>query len=99
MAKKFYVSSLAWTTTDDSLKAHFEEVTPVLTAQVVMDKMSGRSRGFGFVETDDSTDLDAVIGKLNNTTLDGRTIFVSEAKPREEGAPRGDRKPFQRREY
>lgn len=83
MAKKFYVGSLAWTTTNDSLKAHFETVTPVLSAQVVMDKMTGRSRGFGFVETDDSTDLDTVINKLNNTELDGRSIFVSEAKPKE----------------
>lgn len=83
MAKKFYVGSLAWATTNDSLKAHFETVTPVLSAQVVMDKMTGRSRGFGFVETDDSTDLDAVINKLNNTELDGRSIFVSEAKPKE----------------
>lgn len=85
MAKKFYVSSLAWETTNDSLKKHFEEVAPVVSASVVMDKMSGRSRGFGFVETDDSVELDTVINKLNNTTLDGRTIFVSEAKPREEG--------------
>lgn len=92
MAKKFYVSSLAWATTNDTLKAHFEEVTPVLSASVVMDKMTGRSRGFGFVETDDSADINTVISKLNNTTLDGRTIFVSEAKPREEG----DRPAFQK---
>jgi RNA recognition motif-containing protein len=92
MAKKFYVSSLAWATTNDTLKAHFEEVTPVVSASVVMDKMTGRSRGFGFVETDDSADINTVISKLNNTTLDGRTIFVSEAKPREEG----DRPAFQK---
>jgi RNA recognition motif-containing protein len=83
MAKKFYVGSLAWATKDDSLKAHFEEVTPVLSAQVVMDKMTGRSRGFGFVETEDSVDIESVINKLNGTNLDGRNIFVSEAKPRE----------------
>jgi RNA recognition motif-containing protein len=85
MAKKFYVSSLAWATTDETLKKHFETITPVVSASVVMDKMSGRSRGFGFVETDDSADINTVISKLNNTELDGRTIFVSEAKPREEG--------------
>lgn len=90
MAKKFYVSSLAWATTNETLKNHFESITPVVSASVVMDKMSGRSRGFGFVETDDSADINTVISKLNNTELDGRTIFVSEAKPREEGdrAPR-----------
>ena len=89
MSKKLFVGSLAWATTDDSLQAHFATVGTVASAKVVTDRDSGRSRGFGFVEFDDDKEADAAIEKLNNSELDGRTITVNEARPRED-KPRGD---------
>ena len=90
--KKLFVGSLAWATTDDSLQAHFATVGTVASAKVVTDRESGRSRGFGFVEYEDDAEADKAIEKLNNSELDGRSITVSEARPRED-KPRdgGDR--------
>lgn len=84
MSKKLFVGSLAWTTTDDTLQAHFATVGTVASAKVVTDRDSGRSRGFGFVEFDDDKEADAAIEKLNNSDLDGRTITVNEARPKED---------------
>ena len=84
MSKKLFVGSLAWATTDDSLQAHFATVGTVASAKVVTDRDSGRSRGFGFVEYDDDAEADAAVEKLNNSELDGRTITVNEARPRED---------------
>ena len=81
--KKLFVGSLAWATTDDSLKAHFEQIAPVASAKVVTDRESGRSRGFGFVEYENDADGDKAIEKLNNSELDGRSVTVNEARPRE----------------
>ncbi len=89
MSKKLFVGSLAWATTDDSLQAHFATVGTVASAKVVTDRDSGRSRGFGFVEYDDDAEADAAVEKLNNSELDGRTITVNEARPRED-KPRRD---------
>lgn len=89
MSKKLFVGSLAWATTDETLQAHFATVGTVASAKVVTDRDSGRSRGFGFVEYDDDKEADAAIEKLNNSELDGRTITVNEARPRED-KPRGD---------
>lgn len=89
MSKKLFIGSLAWGTTDDTLQAHFATVGTVASAKVVTDRDSGRSRGFGFVEFDDDKEADAAIEKLNNSELDGRTITVSEARPRED-KPRRD---------
>ncbi len=82
--KKLFVGSLAWATTDDTLKAHFESCGTVASAKVITDRESGRSRGFGFVEFEDDAEGQAAIDKLNNSELDGRTITVNEARPREE---------------
>lgn len=82
--KKLFVGSLAWATTDDTLKAHFGQCGTVASAKVITDRESGRSRGFGFVEFDDDAEGQAAIDKLNNSELDGRTITVNEARPREE---------------
>lgn len=87
--KKLFVGSLAWATTDDSLQAHFAQCGTVASAKVVTDRDSGRSRGFGFVEYEDDAEADAAIEKLNNSELDGRTITVNEARPRED-KPRRD---------
>lgn len=84
MASKLFVGSLAWATTDDSMKAHFETIAPVLSARVVTDRESGRSRGFGFVEYENDEDGKKAIDQLNNSDLDGRQITVNEARPRED---------------
>ena len=80
--KRLFVGSIAWGTTDQTLKAHFEQCGTVVSATVIMDKMSGRSKGFGFVEM--STDQEAAdaVAKLNGSELDGRKIVVSEARPK-----------------
>ena len=87
--KKLFVGSLAWATNDDGLAAHFASAGTVASAKVVTDRETGRSRGFGFVEFENDAEADAAIEKLNNSDLDGRTITVNEARPRED-KPRGD---------
>jgi RNA recognition motif-containing protein len=82
MSKRLFVGSLAWGTTDQTLKSHFEQAGAVETANVIMDKMSGRSKGFGFVEMAGDADASAAIEKLNGSELDGRKIVVSEARPK-----------------
>ena len=82
MSKRLFVGSIAWGTTSEGLRKHFEQVGQVDKADVLMDKMTGRSRGFGFVEmTNDAEAADAV-AKLNGSELDGRKIVVSEARPK-----------------
>lgn len=83
MPKKLFVGSLAWASTDDSLKEHFEQCGTVASAKVITDRESGRSRGFGFVEFDDDKEGEAAIEKLDKSELDGRQINVSEARPKE----------------
>lgn len=87
--KKLFVGSLAWATNDDGLGAHFASAGTVASAKVVTDRETGRSRGFGFVEFENDAEADAAVEKLNNSELDGRTITVNEARPRED-KPRGD---------
>ncbi len=82
MSKRLFVGSIAWGTTSDGLRKHFEQVGPVEKADVLMDKMTGRSRGFGFVEMANDSDGEAAVSKLNNSELDGRKIVVSEARPK-----------------
>lgn len=84
MATKLFIGSLAWGTTDDSLKAFFEEVGTVVSANVIMDRETGRSKGFGFVEMSSDDEAKAAVDKLNGKELDGRPIVVNEARPREE---------------
>lgn len=84
MATKLFIGSLAWGTTDDSLKAFFEEVGTVVSANVIMDRETGRSKGFGFVEMSSDEEAKAAVDKLNGKELDGRPIVVNEARPREE---------------
>ena len=88
MAKKLYVGSLSYSTTDDSLKAHFEQAGPVESATVVMDKMTSRSRGFGFVEMASDADADKAVEMLNGKELDGRALVVNEARPLADRPPR-----------
>ncbi|MDA1012849.1 MAG: RNA-binding protein [Planctomycetota bacterium] len=76
-----YVGNLSWSSTDDTLKEVFGAHGNVTSAQVVTDRETGRSRGFGFVEMIDGGE--AAIEALNGTDLDGRQIVVNEARPRQ----------------
>lgn len=82
MSKRLFVGSIAWATNDQGLKKHFEQVGAVESATIIMDKMSGRSKGFGFVEMASDSDAEAAVSKLNGSDLDGRKIVVSEARPK-----------------
>lgn len=81
MAAKLFVGSLSWDTTDNSLKDFFSQAGTVNSAQVIMDKYTGKSRGFGFVEMSTDEEAKKAIETLNGQTLDGRAIAVNEAKP------------------
>lgn len=83
MAKKIYVGNLSFSITDDELQQAFASFGTVTSARVVMDKMSGRSKGFGFVEIEDDAGADSAIEKMNGQTIGGRPVRVSEAKPQE----------------
>jgi len=81
MSKNIFVGSLAWATTSEGLEKAFAQHGSVTTAKVITDRETGRSKGFGFVEM--ATGGDEAIRALNGATLDGRTIVVNEARPRE----------------
>ena len=84
MAKKLYVGNLSYGTTDSDLQSMFEEFGTVQSAQVIMDRESGRSKGFGFVEMGSDQEAQAAINALNGKDMDGRAFTVNEAKPRED---------------
>ncbi|MDO8462777.1 MAG: RNA-binding protein [bacterium] len=82
---KLYIGNLSYSTGNDELKAAFEQAGSSLTsAEVVMDRMSGRSRGFGFVSYEDDADAQAAIDMWDGKDLDGRSLKVNVARPREE---------------
>ena len=85
MGKKLYVGNLPFTATDDSLQQLFAPVGAVESAQVIMDRFSGRSKGFGFVEMGSEDAAAAAISQLNGKDFEGRALTVSEARPQ---APR-----------
>ena len=82
MAKKIYVGNLPWSTTDDDLSSLFGPHGTVLSAAVITDKSTGRSRGFGFVEMEDAAAADAAIEALNGQDCGGRALTVNEARER-----------------
>ncbi|MEK7463081.1 MAG: RNA-binding protein [Patescibacteria group bacterium] len=84
MAKKLYVGGLPYTTTNEELKDVFSKAGEVSSATVIIDKMSGRSRGFGFVEMSNDADADKAIEMFNDKELGGRKILVNEARPMED---------------
>lgn len=84
MAKKLYVGNLPYQTSDSDLQRMFEPHGSVLSAQVITDRDTGRSKGFGFVEMASDQEAQAAIDALNGTQIDGRTITVNEARPRED---------------
>jgi len=79
--KKLFVGGLPYSVTDEQLRDIFAEYGEVTSAQVVMDKFTGRSRGFGFVEMPSDEEASRAISQLHNTQLQGRTVTVNEAKP------------------
>lgn len=90
MAKKLYVGNLPYSVDDEALHNHFAQFGNVDSAKVIMDRDSGRSKGFGFVEMSDDNAAETAIEKGNGAELNGRMINVSEARPQapREGGPR-----------
>ncbi|EKE13283.1 MAG: hypothetical protein ACD_13C00045G0007 [uncultured bacterium] len=109
MNKRLFVAGLPFSTTQDELKTLFSESGTVVSATVIMDKMTGQSKGFGFVEMETTEEAAKAISSLNETEFGGRTLIVAEAKPMEErrdradfggrsyGGPRGQRPGFGKR--
>jgi RNA recognition motif-containing protein len=93
MAKKLFVGGIPWATTSDDLQQLFSQHGTVASATVITDKMTGRSRGFGFVEFENDAEADAATTALNNSDYNGRTLVVKEARPLEDRPKRsfGDR--------
>src|SRR6185436_8034599 len=89
MAKKLFVGGLPYSTTSDDLKNHFAAAGNVVTAQVITDKFSGRSKGFGFVEMSSDDEANKAVEMFNGTDFGGRQLAVNEARPKTEG-PRRD---------
>ena len=82
MSKKLYVGNLAFTTTEDDLREAFGQFGSVVSAQIVKDRETGRSRGFAFVELGEGGDQ--AIANMNGAMFQGRSLTVNEAKPRED---------------
>jgi RNA recognition motif-containing protein len=85
MPSKLYVGNLAYSVTNDELEALFSQVGKVASAVVVSDKLSGQSRGFGFVEMESSGDAAKAISEFDGKEMKGRNLKVNEVKPRESG--------------
>lgn len=81
MNKKLYIGSLNYDTTEDGLREFFTQAGTVESAVIITDKVSGRSKGFGFVEMATEEEAQKAIDSLNGQELDGRTLVVSEARP------------------
>jgi len=97
MSKNLYVGNLPFQMTADDLRETFEQYGPVSRSQVVSDRETGKSRGFGFVEMESGAD--EAVAALNGTQYEGRTLTVNEARPREErprsgGSDRGHSRSF-----
>lgn len=82
MAKRLFVGNLPYSSTDDSLQQLFAALGTVSSANVITDRATGRSKGFGFVEFEDDASADAAIKQLDGSEQDGRKITVNEARPR-----------------
>ena len=97
MSTKLYVGNLSYNTTQGQLQDLFAQHGPVSAVDLIMDKFSGRPRGFGFITMETQEGATAAVQALNGTNVDGRDLTVNEARPREENAPRSGGQ--QRREY
>ena len=91
MGRKLFVGNLSFNTDERRLQELFESVGPVDSVNIVRDQMTGRARGFAFVEMQSDESAQAAIQKFNETELDGRRIAVNEARPKVPGGPGGGR--------
>jgi RNA recognition motif-containing protein len=89
MGKKLYVGNLPYGVTDSDLQRLFEPHGAVQSAQVIMDRDTGRSKGFGFVEMNSDQEAQAAIAALNGQQMEGRSLTVNEARPKTDGGGRG----------
>jgi len=89
MGKKLYVGNLPYNVTDESLEQMFAAHGTVQSAQIIMDRDTGRSKGFGFVEMGSDAEAQTAIAAMNGHEVDGRTLTVNEARPKTEGGGRG----------
>lgn len=83
MAKKLFVGGISWDTTESSLTEFFAKVGTVVSAAIIMDRYTGKSKGFGFVEMSTEEEAQKAVSELNGQNLDGRTVAVSEARPQQ----------------
>ena len=97
MSTRIYVGNLPYSVTDSSLKSNFAEFGSVTSAKIMMDRESGRSKGFAFVEMESADASQAAIAALNGVSVDGRAIIVNLAKPREERGEAGGNREFRAR--
>ncbi len=86
MENKIYVGSLSYSTTDDGLNSAFSAIGPVLSAVVIKDRETNRSKGFGFVEMEKEEDVQKAIDALDGSELDGRKLRVNKSIPQERGS-------------
>ena len=89
MAKKLHVGNLSYNTLEDDLREAFSKFGEVLSTTLIVDQMTGRSKGFGFVEMASNDDADKAIAAMNGTSFMDRTITVNEARPKTEGGRSG----------
>lgn len=89
MAKKLYVGGLPYQTKEEALKEHFSQAGAVDSATIIVDRMSGRSRGFGFVEMSSDEEAQKAVEMFNGSEFEGRTLTVNEARPQEQRPNRG----------
>jgi cold-inducible RNA-binding protein len=90
MQTKLYVGGIPYTTTEDGLRAAFAKAGNVTSASIIIDRMTGRSKGFGFVEMSSEAEADAAINMWNGMDFEGRKLTVNIARPLEPRAPRMD---------
>ncbi len=88
MSKKLYVGGISYDTTEDVLRQAFEQAGTVESSSIILDRMTGRSKGFGFVEMATEEEAQKAIEMWNGKELDGRTLTVNEARPMEARPPR-----------
>ncbi len=88
---KIYVGNLSYSTSEEDVRAAFSQFGTVDSADVIIDRNSGRSKGFGFVEMSNDDEANAAITGLNEKDLDGRSLNVNQARPREERSDRSNR--------
>ncbi len=94
MSTKLYVGGIPYTTTEAALRDAFAKAGAVTSASIIIDRMTGRSKGFGFVEMTSEAEADAAINMWNGQDFEGRKLTVNIARPLEPRAPRDNRRPM-----